>query len=61
VRLQGATVGSREVFEHMAREMEEHRIVPPIDERSFAFEAVGRAIKAFAKGGHFGKVCTRFP
>ncbi|MDH3911074.1 MAG: NAD(P)-dependent alcohol dehydrogenase, partial [Rhodospirillales bacterium] len=60
VRLQGVTVGSREVFEVMAREMEEHRIVPAIDERTFAFEAVGEAIKAFAKGGHFGKVCASF-
>ena len=60
IRLQGVTVGSREVFEEMAREMEEHRIVPPIDERTFAFEAVGDAIKAFAKGGHFGKVCASF-
>ncbi|MDH3597635.1 MAG: NAD(P)-dependent alcohol dehydrogenase [Rhodospirillales bacterium] len=60
VRLQGVTVGSREVFEDMAQEMEEHRIVPAIDERTFAFEAVGEAIKAFAEGGHFGKVCASF-
>ncbi len=60
VRLQGVTVGSREVFEHMAREMEVHGVVPPIDEGSFAFEDVGRAIKDFAKGGHFGKVCASF-
>jgi NADPH:quinone reductase-like Zn-dependent oxidoreductase len=60
VRLQGVTVGSREVFEAMAREMEEHRIVPPIDDRTFAFETVGEAIKAFARGGHFGKVCASF-
>ncbi len=60
IRLQGVTVGSREVFEEMAREMEEHRIVPVIDDRTFAFESVGEAIKAFAKGGHFGKVCASF-
>jgi NADPH:quinone reductase-like Zn-dependent oxidoreductase len=60
VCLQGVTVGSREVFEEMAREMEAHRIVPAIDETTFAFEAVGEAIKTFPKGGHFGKVCARF-
>ncbi len=60
VRLQGVTVGSREVFEDMVRAMQEHRIVPPVDERTFAFEELGPAIKAFAEGGHFGKVCTSF-
>ena len=60
IRLQGVTVGSREHFEAMARAMELHRIEPPIDERLFAFEEVGQAIKALPEGRHFGKVCSRF-
>jgi len=60
VRLQGITVGSRAVFEEMARAMELHRTVPPIDDRLFAFEEVGPAIKAMPSGQHFGKICCRF-
>jgi NADPH:quinone reductase-like Zn-dependent oxidoreductase len=60
IRLQGVTVGSREHFEAMARAMELHRIEPPIDERLFAFEEVGQAMKALPEGRHFGKVCSRF-
>ncbi len=60
IRLQGVTVGSRETFEEMVRAMEIHRTEPPVDERLFAFEAAGEAIKALPTGQHFGKVCSRF-
>jgi len=60
IRLQGVTVGSRDLFEEMSRAMELHGTEPPIDERSFAFEEVGEAIKALPAGQHFGKVCSRF-
>jgi NADPH:quinone reductase-like Zn-dependent oxidoreductase len=60
VRLQGITVGSRDLFEDMVRAMELHRTQPPLDERRFAFEEVGAAIKALPTGRHFGKVCCRF-
>jgi NADPH:quinone reductase-like Zn-dependent oxidoreductase len=60
IRLQGVTVGSRELFEDMVRAMGLHRTEPPVDERRFAFEEVGEAIKALPAGQHFGKVCSRF-
>ncbi len=60
IRLQGVTVGSRELFEDLVRALELHRLAPPIDERRFAFEEVGAAIQALATGQHFGKVCSRF-
>ncbi len=60
IRLQGVTVGSRELFEDMVRAMELHGTEPPVDERRFAFEEVGEAIKALPAGQHFGKVCSRF-
>jgi len=60
IRLQGVTVGSRETFEDMSRAMELHRTEPPVDERLFAFEAAGEAIKNLPAGQHFGKVCSRF-
>ena len=60
IRLQGVTVGSRELFEDMVRAMELHRTEPPVDEQRFAFDQVGEAIKALPSGQHFGKVCSRF-
>ena len=33
---------------------------PPIDERVYAFDEVGAAIKAMPEGRHFGKVVVRF-
>ena len=60
IRLQGVTVGSRDLFEAMVRAMELHGTEPPVDERRFPFEAVGEAIKALPAGQHFGKVCSRF-
>ena len=56
IRLQGVTVGSREMFERMARAMEQHRIEPVIDENRFALEGLGDALTALPKGRHFGKV-----
>jgi NADPH:quinone reductase-like Zn-dependent oxidoreductase len=60
IRLQGVTVGSRDLFEDMARAMELHGTRPPVDEHGFEFERVGEAIKALPAGRHFGKVCSRF-
>ncbi len=61
IRLQGVTVGSRELFQDMVRAMEVHHLAPPIDEHVFAFAEVGRALTALPEGQHFGKVCIRFP
>jgi NADPH:quinone reductase-like Zn-dependent oxidoreductase len=60
IRLQGVTVGSRDLFEEMVRAVELRGTEPPIDDRRFAFEEVGEAIKALPAGQHFGKVCSRF-
>lgn len=60
IRLQGVTVGSRELFEELVRALEQHRLKPPLDERRFGFTEVGDAIKALAEGRHFGKVCCEF-
>jgi NADPH:quinone reductase-like Zn-dependent oxidoreductase len=60
IRLQGITVGSRELFETMIRAMEVHRTVPPLHAPLFAFEDVGQALEALSAGQHFGKVGCRF-
>ena len=61
IRLQGVTVGSRELFQDMVRAMEVHHVRPPIDDHVFGFAEVGPALKALPEGKHFGKVCIRFP
>lgn len=59
VRLQGVTVGSREMFARMARAMEDHRIRPVIDAERFAFDRLGAALDTLPLGRHFGKrVCS---
>ncbi|MEK9722093.1 MAG: NAD(P)-dependent alcohol dehydrogenase [Rhodospirillaceae bacterium] len=61
IRLQGVTVGSREMFENMVRAIEANPIDPVIDEaHTFAFEDVGKALATLPDGKHFGKVVCRF-
>jgi len=60
VRLQGVTVGSREIFQHMLWAMAYHRTRPTLDDRRFAFEALGEALLRLPRGEHFGKVVCEF-
>lgn len=60
IRLQGITVGSRDMLEEMIAFMNEHRIAPAIDDNLFEFEQVAAAIAALPSGSHFGKVCCSF-
>ncbi|MCP5085982.1 MAG: NAD(P)-dependent alcohol dehydrogenase [Rhodobacteraceae bacterium] len=60
IRLQGVTVGGRDLFEDMVKAINLHNIEPPIDENLFAFEEVGEAIKSIPQGNHFGKICSQF-
>ena len=59
IRLQGVTVGSRELLDQMARAFEANAIHPVIETQGFAFDQLGAALDGLAKGQHFGKVvCT---
>jgi NADPH:quinone reductase-like Zn-dependent oxidoreductase len=60
IRLQGVTVGARDLFEDMIRAIESHGIEPPVDKNLFAFENLGEAIKSIPEGRHFGKICSSF-
>jgi NADPH:quinone reductase-like Zn-dependent oxidoreductase len=60
VRLQGITVGSRDLFETMNRAIALHKVKPPIDEHRFPFDGLKEALKAFPDGKHFGKVVCAF-
>ncbi len=59
-RLQGITVGSREIFEDMIHAMELAGTRPPLDDHRFGFEDMPAALAEFPKGKHFGKVIGEF-
>ncbi|MDB5424681.1 MAG: NAD(P)-dependent alcohol dehydrogenase [Phenylobacterium sp.] len=58
-RLQGLSVGSREMFEAMCRAIELHRIAPVVD-KVFPWTDVAAAFAAMQGGQHFGKVVLEF-
>ncbi len=60
VRLQGVTVGSREMLNDLARAYEAHGMRPVLDARTFAFDEVGPALASLASGDHFGKITCSF-
>lgn len=60
VRLQGVTLGNRNMFEDMVRAIELHRLKPVIDEHRYAFADTRAAIGAIAEGKHFGKIVVDF-
>ncbi|HEY8529858.1 MAG TPA: NAD(P)-dependent alcohol dehydrogenase [Paenibacillaceae bacterium] len=59
IRLQGINVGSRDMFEAMNRAIAKSGLRPVID-RTFPFERAVEALRYFAEGVHFGKVCIVF-
>ena len=59
VRLQGVTVGSREVLENLAQAYELSGLHPTVDENHFAFDKLGIALDSLAAGQHFGKVVCK--
>ncbi len=60
VRLQGVTVGSREMFERMVAAMELNGVRPVTDDTGFAFEDLPAALARLPEGKHFGKVVCAF-
>jgi NADPH:quinone reductase-like Zn-dependent oxidoreductase len=58
-KVQGLSVGSREMFEAMCRAMTLHQIRPVID-RVMPWVEAPRAIDEMANGGHFGKIVLAF-
>lgn len=54
-RLQGVSVGSREMFEDMCRAIELHQIQPVVD-KVFPMSQSVQAFEAMAAGEHFGKI-----
>lgn len=58
-KVQGVSVGSREMFEAMCRAMKLHQIRPVVDRRLPWTEAAA-AIEEMSGGSHFGKIVLNF-
>ena len=58
-KLQGLSVGSRDMFEAMCRLIELHRIVPVVD-KVFPWTEAKAAFTAMQGGEHFGKIVLEF-
>ncbi len=58
-KLQGVSVGSREMFEAMCRAIAQHQIAPVVD-KVFPFTDARAAFDAMAAGAHFGKIVLKF-
>jgi len=58
-KLQGLSVGSRDMFEAMCRAMDLHKIGPVVD-KVFPFTEARAAFSAMAGGEHFGKIVLEF-
>jgi len=59
IKLQGVTVGSREMFADMCRTIEEHRIEPVVDS-VFALTDFADAFAAMKSGDRFGKIVVDY-
>ena len=59
VRMQGLTVGSREMFEAMCRAIELHRIAPVVD-KTYPWTEAAVALETMRNGDHFGKIVLTF-
>lgn len=58
-KLQGLSVGSREMFEDMCEAIAQHRIRPVVD-KVFPWTEAKKAFEAMAGGEHFGKIVLKF-
>jgi NADPH:quinone reductase-like Zn-dependent oxidoreductase len=58
-KLQGLSVGSRDMFESMCRMMDLRKIFPVVD-KVFPFTEAKAAFSAMAAGEHFGKIVLEF-
>jgi NADPH:quinone reductase-like Zn-dependent oxidoreductase len=59
IRLQGVSVGSREMYTRMIQMMSEHKIVPVID-RIYPFDNAIEAFEGMSLANHFGKIVLTF-
>lgn len=58
-RLQAINVGSRDMFEAMNQAIRQNGLHPVVD-RVFPFDRTVEALRYFAEGSYFGKICITF-
>jgi NADPH:quinone reductase-like Zn-dependent oxidoreductase len=58
-KLQGLSVGSREMFEAMCAAIDQHKIRPVVD-KVFPWDQARAAFEAMSGGEHFGKIVLQF-
>ncbi|MFL6655494.1 MAG: NAD(P)-dependent alcohol dehydrogenase [Sulfurifustis sp.] len=58
-RIQGASVGSREMFEAMTQALAQHRLRPIVD-KVYAWTEARAALETMQRGAHFGKIVLEF-
>lgn len=58
-KMQGVSVGSRDMFEAMCRAIEQHTIQPVVD-KVFPWTEARAAFEAMRTGEHFGKIVLKF-
>ncbi|MEM8685909.1 MAG: NAD(P)-dependent alcohol dehydrogenase [Pseudomonadota bacterium] len=56
VRLQGVTLGSKELLDDMCKAMEQHGTLPVIDGKQYGLDELGTALNTLPDGKHFGKI-----
>ncbi len=52
-------MGSRQMFEHMNKAIEQNKLKPVID-KTFKAEQIKEALETMESGSHFGKIVLRF-
>lgn len=60
IRLQGITIGNRDMLEELIGAINQNPMDPVIDERVYAFDESAEALRALPEGRHFGKICIGF-
>ena len=56
VRLQGVTLGSKQLLDQMCRALEQHEVSPVIDAKRYEIGELGAALSSLPDGKHFGKI-----
>ena len=60
IRVQGVTIGNRDMFEEMVAAINQNGLEPVIDEHIYAFDQAPEALRALPEGQHFGKICLNY-
>ncbi len=60
IRVQGVTIGNRDMLESMVAAIDQNGLDPVIDDHIYAFDEAADALRALPEGRHFGKICISY-